>query len=81
VKQHWVADVLAGNLVAYLAYRFIVAPAISPLAPPGTLAYPRRNPLILLWIYVLLVLALAVTYKAGWKPFEWPFPGVAAATK
>jgi len=74
VKQHWVADVVAGNIVAYAAYRFMVAPHVPADAKAEDMAYPRRNPLILLWIYVALVLVLAGTYKAGWQPFPWPNP-------
>jgi membrane-associated phospholipid phosphatase len=79
VKQHWVADVVAGNLVAYAAYRFIVAPAVPAHLGAGELAYPRRNPMILLWIYTAIVAVLAGTYMAGWRPFEWPLPGAGGA--
>jgi len=72
VKQHWIVDVVAGIAVASAAYYAIVAPAVPKDAPPEELAFPRRLPMVLVWIYGAIVVAIVALYHMGWKPFEWP---------
>jgi membrane-associated phospholipid phosphatase len=73
VKQHYLADVLAGALTGWLAYRAIVAPAIPREARREELVFPRRYLLLLPAIYAAAVIGLYVLgYRSGWLRFPWP---------
>lgn len=77
VKQHWLADVLAGCLVGWAAYFFIVRPAVPEGATREELCFPRRYLLILVAIYAAAMLFFVVAYHVGWQPFPWPLGRIA----
>lgn len=65
VKQHWIADVIAGAALGGAAYRIGVARGAAAEAERQDLAFPRRFLLALAAAYGLGVGALAIARAAG----------------
>lgn len=72
-RHHAFADVVAGIVVALLADRLIVAPAITGRRDRALL-YPARYALAVIALYPVAVLLLYLLWRAGWQPFVWPPP-------
>jgi membrane-associated phospholipid phosphatase len=77
VKEHYIADVVAGLFFGWAAFRLIVAPVVPAGAPREEVTFPRPLLLVLPGIYAAVLLGLAFAYHAGWQPFPWPLPGPA----
>ena len=72
-KQHFAADVAAGILVAYAAFRAIVARHVPDL-PRLALTYGRPVTLVIPAAYTVAVAISFLLYRAGSLPFSWPPP-------
>lgn len=69
VKQHWLADGIAGALLGLAAYALAVRPARVDGRPDDELAYGWHGPAIYMAFHCSLYLALFVAYRAGWTPW------------
>ena len=69
VKQHWIADVLTGIPLGFLAYRWAVKTGVPEGASPGELIFPRKYIGMLAGAYGVVFLVLVLGYYAGWRPF------------
>jgi membrane-associated phospholipid phosphatase len=74
VKEHFIADVVAGAALALLLYALIVAPVVPAGASREELAFPRRFTVLLVVLYVLSLAIFVGLYLAGKQPFAWPPP-------
>ena len=72
-RHHFFADVVAGVLVALVADRLVLAPAVAE-ARGRELLYPPSHAWAVIALYPLTVLGLYLAWRAGWQPFAWP-PG------
>ena len=70
VKQHFVADGLAGFALACLVYRFTIAGYESAPERAASVAYTWRGPLAYLGFHLALVGAFYLAFTLGWEPFR-----------
>lgn len=73
-RHHFFADVVAGIVVALVADRLIIAPAVAR-AQGRELLNPPRYAWAVIALYPATVLALYVAWSAGWRPVAWPPAG------
>ena len=70
VKQHYLADVVAGFALATTAYWFILRPAKTDHIPPSELKYSRIPSALVVVSFFLAILSLYFVYQSGWAPWE-----------
>lgn len=70
VKQHWVADGVAGALLGAATYAVVVHPARTGDRGEDDLAFDRRGPALYLAFHSTVYVALFAAYQAGWRPWE-----------
>lgn len=70
VKQHFVADGVAGIVLAVLVYRFTIAGYEREGADPEAVAYTWRGPAGYALFHLSLVLAFLIAWIVDWRPFE-----------
>ena len=73
VKQHYVADVLAGAAVAAVAYRVFIAPWDRGELTDEQIRQPRRYVVYYILAYFVVILGILLPlYLRGVKPWEKP---------
>ena len=71
VKQHYLADVLAGAAVAFFAYNFFIARWDASRLAPEEVRQPRRMVLLYVAAYLFAIFGVLLPlYLAGVKPWE-----------
>jgi len=70
IKQHYVADVIAGLVLASTTYYLVLKPAKTDEIPSGELRYSRLPSVFVLMAYGILIASLYVAYLSGWAPWE-----------
>ena len=70
VKQHFVADGVAGVVLAFVVYRFTIAGYERGSAEPEAVAYSWRGPLGYALFHLSMVVAFLVAWLADWRPFD-----------
>lgn len=69
VKQHYVADVVAGFALASMAYWFILRPAKIDHIPLTELKYSRIPSALVVVSFFTAILTLYFVYQSGWAPW------------
>jgi membrane-associated phospholipid phosphatase len=70
VKQHWVADGVAGALLGWATWWWVVRPARTDGRSEDDLAFDARGPALYLAFHCAVYLALYSAYMAGVRPWE-----------
>lgn len=68
LKQHYVADVVAGTAIALASYYFVVHPVIKRVAasePTENLVFPPRTALWVFYLYLIFLGACGLLFLAG----------------
>ena len=73
-RHHFFADVVAGIVVALVADRLILAPAVAR-ARGRELLNPPSWAWAVVAVYPATVLVLYLAWRAGWQPVAWPPAG------
>lgn len=70
LKQHYFVDIVGGITLAYLAYRWLLAPYPTQTLSAEELRFPRGYSLVLIALYVLLVGGAYLAFRTGWTPWQ-----------
>ena len=70
IKQHYLADAVAGFSLATVVYWFVLRPAKIDHLKPEDLKYTRLYSALVVVIFVLTIVCLYFVYQSGWAPWN-----------